>query len=228
MNAGATKVDSVDVSEKVVTLTEKNMILNNAEFCLADLSKSWSSVEIAMQCENRNITHVFWVAGYRSKKRLVDYQADDLKHMIDTHLTGPIDTLRMLLRAALSDPAKATTPIHLVVISSLSAVRLNPGSTLYSVVKAAQSAFAVNYAAELAEMLPGSKTTLVEPGRIASGFFRGSDRDTSNYMSAAAVAEMIWREMDGQTKLFDELLILKNKDGTPRLERGPVLPERPA
>jgi len=144
------------------------------------------------------------------------------------HLLGALDVLQGFTNLeVMRGKAGATTHFHLTVISSISAFAVNSGSTVYCSIMAGKSHFAASFAPELAELLPGSKTTLIEPGRMRTDFFKGSDRDTSRYMDPMAVAEGIWSAVVQQQGVFQELIVRKNPDCTPRFEIGPQLPERP-
>ena len=176
-------------------------------------------------------THIFWVAGMFLRKPLTDCTTQEVIQMTATHFTGPVSALQIIHRIMktakpLSD--NPGQPYHLVTIASTSSYRERENESLYCALKAAKAHFTRTFAKELIRDLPGSKVTLVNPGGLkTSNFWKGVDQDIANFMDPAAVANMIWDEVLGQTTNYLPLAIERNPDGSPRLFRGEKMPESP-
>jgi len=169
---------------------------------------------------------VVWNAGiFDPEKRPFVGQPDDLiDAMIDTHLRGPMKFLRRVHRLQMTDER----PYHLIVVASTSWYRLRENESLYCGLKGFKHAFALNFHGELTRDLPGSKVLLVNPGGMKTDFLGQTGQDVSKMMDPFAVAEIVWREALAQTQSFGEINIIREPDGTPRLERGTMTPETPA
>ena len=144
--------------------------------------------------------------------------------MIATHFSGPVRVLQ-LLHLGLHYTLKH--PYHLITIASTSSWKIRENETLYCALKAAKAAFTRNFARELVRDLPGSKITLVNPGGIKTGLFKGTDQDISNFMDPDLIARIIWNDVIGQTVPFQEVQIMRNDDGSPIVSYGPRVPEMP-
>mgnify|MGYP001611567019 CR=1 FL=1 len=168
-----------------------------------------------------DIKYFFCVAGIFLRKPMKDVSKEERKAMIATHLDGPIEVLQQFHR-------HQKTPYHLVTIASTSSWRMRDNETLYCALKAAKAAFTRNFARELARDFPGSKTTLVNPGGLKTpNFWDASGQDISAFMEPDKVAKIIWDEVAGQTTNYKELQIIRNNDGSPKIEYGPKIPELP-
>lgn len=189
-----------------------------------DLSNP-ESVEAFGRMDPEPIDYFFWVAGNFFREQLSRSDPDKMEAMIATHLSGPIRALQ-LIHQGLHLTLKH--PYHLVTIASTSSWRIRDNETLYCALKAAKAAFTRNFAKELARDLPGSKTTLVNPGGMKTeNFWRGTEQDISNFMEPDAVAKIIWDEVQGQDVPFKEVQIMRNDDGSPNVSYGPRMPELP-
>ncbi len=186
----------------------------------ADVADPTAVIDILELHRELPITHVFWVAGIHRKQKFFDATYDDVDVMTRTHFIGPVNILRECFQRAWR------SPIHLVTIASTSSYRMRENETLYCALKAAKAHFTRNFAAELARDLPGSKTLLVNPGGMRTDFLKGV-ADVSNWMDPAAVAKIIWDRVAAQTKIYDEINILRQADGSPKVVDGPQTPETP-
>ena len=205
--------------------------LTGSEFRTADLSDPNAMATALCACWPDDLDLVFWVAGIFQRKSLYDTTADDLRSMIDTHLTGPLGALASIHRLMssakpLSDsPGK---PYHLVTIASTSSWKMRDKESVYCALKAAKAHFTRNFARELVTSLPGSKATLINPGGMSTGFWQEAGIPMpSGFMDPAAVARIIWEEVSGQSEPYREVQIVRNFDGSARRERGPKGPEQP-
>ena len=169
--------------------------------------------------------YVFWVAGIFQQRGITDsgYEDDQFLNLALTHFLGPRTFLReftMRRRGAL--------PYHLVTVSSTSSWRVRDNETDYSALQAAKAHWTRNFARELTRDLPGSKTTLVHPGGMKNpNFYAGTERDISGFMNPADVARIIWDRVTGQAQPFAEFQIIRNNDGSARVEEGSRAPASP-
>ncbi len=167
------------------------------------------------------VTHLFYVAGLRLKGPLVKQSPGDIANVIDVSIRGIINTLSTFLER------RGTQPFQLVVVASTSAWKIRSDEAVYGMVNAARAQFARNIHRELP---PGSKTLIVHPGGMATGFWEGSGVDTASFLDPAAVAEVIWNEgLDqaaGRHPALHELHIERDPhvQGAYLLTRGPRLP----
>lgn len=174
-----------------------------------------------LKLKDFNIPYFFWVAGVFSRKSLRDLPIEDLNQMIDVHLRGPIRVLQQFHKNRVG-------PYHLVVVASTSSWRMRTDETIYCALKAAKAAFARNFARELVRDFPGSKVTLVNPGGLKTPNFWGvSGQDISKFMEPKEVAKIIWDEVLRQEAPYHEIQMMRNDDGSPKVEYGPRLPELP-
>ncbi len=174
--------------------------------------------------------YVFWVAGAFLRKPLTECGADEVAAMAALHFTGPLCALAtihrmMKLARPLADPPGR--PYHLVTVASTSSWRLREHETVYCALKAAKAHFTRNFARELAVDLPGSKTTLVNPGGMKTPNFWNLRQDISGFMEPSAIAEIIWSRALAQTSAYEEYAVMRNADGSPRVEDGVRAPEQP-
>lgn len=173
-----------------------------------------------------DIDYFFWVAGIALTKPFVSTSDEELTAMVNTHLASPVRFIRDFYRARIQDGH----PCHLVTVASTSSWRLREDEAVYCAVKAAKAAFTRNFSRELARDLPGSRTILVNPGGIRTpNFWRDDPRDISKFMDPDAVAGIIWDELRGPgSPTFREMQIIRQDDGSPRVEYGPRTPEMPS
>lgn len=105
---------------------------------------------------------------------------------------------------------------------------LGPWKALQSILRTQKAPFTWQLAGELFRDFPGSKVTLVNPGGMDThNFWGASGQDTSKYMSPKVVAEIIWSQVQNQAERFKEIQILRDYEGTPRIEFDPRLPRLP-
>lgn len=198
----------------------------------ADLANPLAALDILELHAALPITHVFWVAGIppRSvvgrdgasrKLNLMSSTNVDIEAMFRTHLIGPINIFQeCMLRVW-------RTPIKFVTVASTSSYRMRENETLYCTVKAAKAHFTRNFARELArDLSPECRTLLVNPGGMRTDFLKDT-ADVSTWMDPADVAKIIWDRLDAQTRIFEEINILRQNDGSPKVVDGPQVPEIP-
>ncbi len=190
-------------------------------WCTGDIADPTTVVEVLDAIRDLPITHIFWVAGIHRKQQFPTASYEDIDVMTRTHFTGPVNILRECIRRA-----PRNRPLHLITIASTSSYRVRDQETLYCALKAAKAHFTRNIARELARDIPGSKTLLVNPGGMNTDLLKGI-ADVSNWMSPAVVAKLIWDRVARQTKIYDEMNILRQDDGSPKVVNGPQLPEMP-
>ncbi|MEK7212019.1 MAG: SDR family oxidoreductase [Patescibacteria group bacterium] len=210
--------------------------LTNGKFVPLDITDpaSWEPyLGLIARSDDFKPAYLFWVAGIFHRGPFVAQSEDSLLVMMQTHLMGPIKFLQRFHRImmdsklAVRQLAEAGRPYHLITIASTSSYRMRVDETLYCALKAAKAAFMRNFSRELARDLPGSKTMLVNPGGMKTNLFMGTGQDTSKFMEPKAVAGIIWEEVLRQTEPFDEINILRDDEGAPRIVRGPQTPEQP-
>lgn len=169
---------------------------------------------------NLDIRYFFWVSGIWMSKSFRYMFDDEIDLMIDVHLRGPLKVLRRFL-------SERKDPCCLVIVASTSWWTLRDREQVYCAMKSAKATFARNIALELWEEFPGSHVMLINPGGMKTDLFT-DDRDTSMYMEPGAVAKIIWEEIEKLERKavpFTEVDILRNEDGTPRVEYGPKTPQ---
>lgn len=199
----------------------------------ADITDPSAIIDILELHQALPITHIFWVAGIppRSvkgrdddtlhKMNIMSSTSKDVDDMMQTHLIGPINIFRECMRRAWRKP------IRFVTIASTSSYRLRENETLYCTVQAAKAHFTRNFARELhRDLSKECKTLLVNPGGMRTDFLKGV-ADVSNWMDPAAVAKIIWDRLAAQTHFFEEINILRQDDGSPKVVDGPQVPESP-
>jgi len=203
-------------------------IIDSVKFGKQDFTDPASPLgSVSRSLEENPPNIVFWVGGIFMKQNLRQCMPGDIETLVTTHLTGPITAVSGIH----ASKVLAKQPYHLVVIASTSSYRIREEETVYCAAKAAKAAFARNFSRELARELPGSKTTLVNPGAMNTGFFLGTEyHGTRNMlMDPARVAGIIWEHVIGQTGPYLELNIENGQDNpsVPAVSLGPKEPERP-
>ena len=118
-------------------------------------------------------------------------------------------------------------PYHFIPIGSTSAWRIRKDESVYGCVKACQAKFAYDFHQELRRDLPGSRTLLAQPGGMNTELWTNTATDASQFLDPALVARIIWEEIVDQEQDLRpeeqgirELHILREADGSARLERG--------
>lgn len=201
--------------------------LKAAEARRGDLSDPGAYADILKGSDR--FTHVFWVAGIFMRKPLVDTTPDENLRMAQTHLLGPVETLKAFHRLMLTAEPLADRPgrpYHLVVISSTSSYRVRDDEETYCALQAAKAHFTRNWARRIARDLPGSKVTLICPAGMRTDLFRGTGQDTSGYMDPAAVADEIWQIVLAQRDPFLQAVI-ERKGSEPQVTFGSPAPHDP-
>lgn len=192
---------------------------SDSEFIQLDLTNDASIKQFSADYDG--IDYLVWCAGIFLREPLVKCRGYEIDQMIDTHIRGPMKFIKKF-------HANKRSPYHLVVIASTSSWRIRDNETLYCMLKAGKAAFARNFAQELHRDLPGSKTTLINPGGLKTpNFWAESGQDISKFMDPAKVAKIIWEICFQQISPFLEVQIIRNDDGSPRIEYGPRLAEMP-
>lgn len=220
---GRTAVTSADWSEDIVYLQSD---LSDPE-CVNDLTELF---KVRSDGSRNEITHVFWVAGHGQRAPFRKMDTEDILSLIETHVTGPTVALNWIARFQavqylMSD--KPGQPWHLVTISSTSSYRARNDEEVYCGVKAYKSHFTRNFARGHQALSPNNRTTLVNPGGMASEFWDGTGQDMEKFMDTALVAKIIWDHVAIQKKPYDELNIPRDSDGTPLPSLGQKTPEAP-
>ena len=210
----------------------KDAELAGSVFMSHDLSDAEDALKPDFAGYLKDVTRVFWVAGSFLRKPLTECTTEELDEMTKLHFTGPAATIAIIhrimkmARPLADDPGQ---PYHLVTIASSSSWRMRDNETSYCALKAAKAHFTRNFAHEMFRDLPGSKVTLVHPGGLKTpNFWGAAGQDIGGFMEPADVARIIWDRTAGQTSRYDEFAILRNADGSPRIEDGVHAPERPA
>lgn len=199
---------------------------SGAEFLnldLADVERLAEASEKlgALQQKNR-IEYFFWVAGIFLKGPFRETTQNDIGMMVDTHIAGPLNLLREF-------HVRQTHPYRLIVIASSSSWRLRDNEMIYCGMKAAKAALTRQFSVELARDLPGSKTTLFNPGGMKTpNFWKKSGQNIDDFMDPTKVARAMWNAVASQQKSFEEFQIMRGSGGAFSLTAGPRLPELPA
>lgn len=188
---------------------------------LMDLTDN-ASIENALPILEKPIDYFFWNAAIWRRASFKELALDQIEKTIATNLTGALKVLHHFHKIRIAQKR----PYHLVVISSVSAWRLRNHETVYCATKDAQAVFALNFANELAEELPGSRTTIVYPGGMKTEIFKGTKEDTTGFMDPQQIAKVVWEEITHQKEICREIHFIRDKeknDGSYILEYGPKL-----
>jgi len=209
------------VTGRTLTDAKNDPRLYGAKFGQLDLTKPTDEIRRWLHFD---ISHIFWVAGILIRKPLVECSQADLERMNATHFLGPVNLLTNLHRDFMDlQRIGFDSAYHLVTIASTSSWKTRDNETLYCALKAAKAHFTRNFARELARDLPGSKTTLINPGGIATKLFADTNQDTSAYMTAEDLAQTIWN----QGSPFEEYQIPRDDQGQPDVQPGQATPQKP-
>jgi NAD(P)-dependent dehydrogenase (short-subunit alcohol dehydrogenase family) len=114
-------------------------------------------------------------AGYGLAGVLEELEDDEIDHVIETNLNGPL----YVTRAALS--ALRESKGHIVNMSSMAGLVGLPGMAPYCAAKHAIEGLSESLSLELQPF--GIKVSLVEPGAFRTNFFKGSERIARNQLS---------------------------------------------
>lgn len=205
--------------------------LAGAEFRKLDLSDPADVLDGKLYAGLEDAGYVFWVAGAFLRKPLTDCSLQELTDMTELHFVGPVAVLaaiHRIMKMARPLADEPGHPYHLVTIASTSSWRMRENETLYCALKAAKAHLTRNFCREMARDLPGSKATLVNPGGLKTPNFWGTTgQSIDKFMEPAEVAAIIWERARAQAKTFDEYQIIRNDDGSPRVEEGARMPESP-
>jgi short-subunit dehydrogenase len=162
---------------------------------------------------------IVWNTGVFLHKLLTETTDFEIDTMIDLHYRTPLKILRNLHR-------KQQKPYHLIAVSSCSSWRMRELEAVYCGLCAAKATFIRNFAKELENKLPGSKTTLINPGGVRTPFFYEEEYpNLEGYLNQEEMAAFIWKVALKQKKTFEEIQYLRNKNlvdgsGAPIVEYG--------
>jgi len=165
---------------------------------------------------------IYWVAGQGLIKPFVECSSAEIDAIIRTHVTGPMTALQAILRERI---AHGQQSVQLVMVSSSSAWKVREREAAYATAQAGKAHLARNLAVEMARDLPGSKVLLVCPGGMKTGFFEGTDVDTSAFMDPSQVAGVICDAVHEQTAPYQELHVVRDAQGGLDLTWGPKFPQ---
>lgn len=167
-----------------------------------------------------DIRYLFYLPAFHLLSPFVSTPPDEIERLFRVTILGMMHVVRHVHQMK-------KKPYHFVPIGSTTAWRVRTNEAAYAAAKAAQAKFAYDFHIELVRDLPGSKTLLAQPGGMKTELWDGTSQDTTYYLDPALVAKIIWDEIRDQ-ELHDpvlehgmrELNIIREPDGTPRLERG--------
>ncbi|MEK7655129.1 MAG: SDR family oxidoreductase [Patescibacteria group bacterium] len=164
---------------------------------------------------------IVWTAGAYQEGPIIGLTHGEIRSICRNHLEGPVSFLVPILQMN----ANLYRPVNLVVVASSSSYRVRLNEGLYGTNKAAKAQLARTLGQELPALIPGSCVLLANPGGMATPFWDGRDRDVSGFMNPDAVARCIWSEMNSQDVPFKEIHVVRQGDGTPKVEYGARIPE---
>ncbi len=163
-----------------------------ADFSMKPMPDSSHFLGRDFEAHSLNADILFWVAGHWLHKPFEECESIEMHDLWNVHLLVPMTQLRSVLQRRLEDGY----PPHLVVVASSSAWKTrNDGQAMYGAVQAAKVQFARNLHAELALRFREVRTTIVRPGGMKTGFFKGT-LDLSAFADTAEVAEVVWSRVD--------------------------------
>ncbi len=162
---------------------------------------------------------IVWNTGVFLHKPFTETSDFEIDTMIALHYQVPLKILRNLHR-------KQQKPYHLIAVSSCSSWRMREFEAVYCGLCAAKATFVRNFAKELANSLPGSKTTLINPGGVRTPFFYEEEHpQLDGYLNQEEMANFIWKTAIHQENIFEEIQYLRSKQvaegsGAPIIEYG--------
>jgi len=189
-----------------------------AIFCGYDLTHSDPTEIDNILASDREIDYVFWVAGNPQPHAMIDMDSLGIDNMIDVHLLGPMKLIRHIYEFFYLRQLRLP---QLVVISSTSAYKVRRGEDLYCALQAAKVAFATNFCQTMRFVDATFSVTLVMPAGMDSPFWQWSQKDTSSFLNTRDVADIIWRQVNGEEQKaryeagFASLVIERNLRGEP-------------
>lgn len=193
----------------------------NAIRIVMDLTDDESVEKALFSIEEYAIGYFFWNAGiWPGRKPFRELSLADIDAIMGTNVIGPLKALHRFHEVR----ASKKQPYHLIIISSASAWRARTGETVYCASKDAQAVFALNFSDELAQELPGSRTTIFYPGGMKTEIFKDTKQDTTGYMEPSAVAKTVLDEVLNQKEVCREVHLIRDKeknDGSFVIEYGP-------
>lgn len=187
---------------------EKKPTLQGAVFHAVDLADPYALPRRMCGCWEK-ITHVFYVAAPLLSNRLVNYFPEDVQHMFEGNVLGPIAAITAFHRLRLQAQPLGDTPgapYHLTVLVDSSAQTDEKETAVRTATHAAIAEFTTRFAPELASELPGSKTTLFHLPLAG------------NTIEPAAAAKLIWSTVLAQEASCKKYKIARNCGGSLRLE----------
>lgn len=162
--------------------------------------------------------------GTVCKGSFTDLDAASIRQQTRVNFEGPLVILSQLLRRQIA----AKKPCDLIIVSSTTSWRVKQDEALYGGMKAGISQVARNLGKELPIQLPGSNVLLAQPGGMKTPFWDSQTIDTRKFMTANAVAAVVWTHLEdlhNESASFLELQIVRGPDGDPQVSRGSKAPE---
>lgn len=134
-------------------------------------------------------------AGIELHGNTWEVEADQWQRVIDINLLGVFNGIRAFVPRMIQDSRTS----HVVTISSVAALRTNPGTSAYAASKHANLALTECLALELAEVAPQVRVTAVLPGSVRSRIFEDAvtaDTEAGRASRAALSASMADHGLD--------------------------------
>lgn len=186
--------------------------LQSAPFIRADMKNPYVGQRVVEGLSDiSSISFVFVSTGFVLKGSLNEQWPEDIIDLWKTIVVGPALVIRELQKAKV---AKGGKPYHLVTIASTTAYKIREDETAYATAMAARAAFAKNFHRELTAQLPKSRSTLVIPGGMKTGFWDNLPQiDTSNFLDPSEVAREIWQataEQKSEERDWSEVTITRD------------------
>ncbi len=182
--------------------------LSGATFHQVDLIDPYALPRTMCGCWDR-FTHLFFVASPLLSNRLTNYLPEDLRHVFEKHVLGPIAAINAFHRLRLQSKPLADAPgapYHLTVLIDSSAKDGEKEHAVRGATHAAIAAFVSRFAIDLAYELPGSKTTVFHLPM------------TGNIIDPTATANLVWDRVVQQEDPFRKYQVARNCGGSLRLD----------
>ncbi len=183
--------------------------LQGALFHAVDLADPYALPRTMCGCYDR-ITHLFFVASPLLSKRLGSYLPEDLRNVYERNVLGPIAAITAFHRLRLQTKplplASSGAGYHLTVLVDSSAKNDEKEQSVRASTHAAIEEFATRFAIDLADELPGSKTTVF---RVPM---------TGNQIDPSSATTLIWDAVQNQEMSYKKYQIARNCGGSLRLE----------
>jgi NAD(P)-dependent dehydrogenase (short-subunit alcohol dehydrogenase family) len=187
MKIALADVDRDSVEARVETLTAAG----TDAFALRVDVRDYSAVEaLADAVYDRwgRTTVLFNNAGIELHGNTWEIPPENWRRVVDVNLNGVFHGIRAFVPRMIADPSRS----HVVTISSVAALRTNPGTSAYAATKHANLALTECLALELAEAAPQVVVSAVLPGSVKSKIFENAftaDADGAGAASNRTLAE---------------------------------------